>query len=323
MNSNTKWRWPGAALLAALVCSCATCPVQAALSVSATETPAEWTITAGGQKLLVYSFGRDRYKPCVKELYTIEGHNVLRDAPHDHLHHHALMYAIMVNGLNFWEEFGGSGVQKPVASPAPELGTNSAGLPQATIRQTLHWLPPGDAFLPDSPTVAFLIENRTLVLTVDEANDEVALRWKSRFEVGGRTNTVSLGGASYFGLGARFLEELDPIAEHFNSSGKPDLSGTKQDVASYEWSAVAFDRPGAPATFAIFGHPANARGQATFFSMKRAFAYLSATQALDKEPLVYHEGDTFQLNYLVTLYSRAKTRAFLDARAAEWRKTEP
>ena len=98
------------------------------------------------------------------------------------------------------------------------------------------------------------------------------------------------------------------------------MTGTKQDVAPYEWSAVAFDRPAAPATFALFGHPANARGRAVFFTMKRPFAYVSATQGLAREPLVYHTGDTFEVEYLAAVYPALKSPAFLSARAAEWKK---
>lgn len=295
---------------------------QTGLSVAVTDQPAEWTIRQGGRKLLVYAFGRERYKPCVKELSTLQGDNLLRDAPPDHLHHHALMYAIRVNGLNFWEEVSGSGVQKPVASPPPELGTNAAGLPQAILRQTLHWLAPQDAFLPDASALALLVEQRTLVLTVDPARDEVALRWSAEFKVGGKTNTVILDGSTYFGLGARFQPELDAVARHFHADGHPDLSGTRQDVSAHDWSAVAFDRPVAPATFALFGHPANPRGKATYFTMRRPFAYISATQALHAEPLVYRTGDTWRVDYLVTVYPAIKSADDLNTRAAEWRQTK-
>jgi hypothetical protein len=283
----------------------------------------EWTILRGDTRLLVYRFDPRQYKPYVKELGTIRGDNLLRDAPHDHLHHHGLMYAIRVNGLNFWEESSGSGVQKVVASPAPELGARPDGRPQATLRQTLHWLAPQDAFLPDSPALALLVEQRTLVLTVDVAQEEVALQWSSQFEVGGKTNTVVLEGASYFGLGVRFLQELDAFAEPFHPDGAPDLSGTRQEVSPHDWCAVAFARPAAPATLAVFGHPANARGRPTFFTMKRPFAYLSATQALDREPQVHRAGERFRVDYLVTVYSAVRTAEFLNARAAEWRHTWP
>lgn len=291
-----------------------------ALRVEQAANQVQLTVLQGKRKLLVYRSDPRQFKAYVKELCTIRGDNLLRDAPEDHLHHHALMYAIRVNGLNFWEEISGSGVEKPIETQGPELGTSAAGLPQATIRQTLHWLAPQDAFLPDSPKWALLIERRTLVLAVNESKDEVSLDWKSQFEVGGKTNTVVLAGSSYFGLGARFLKELDAIAEHINSEGRPDLTGTRQDVTPHDWCAVVFDRPSAPATFAMFGLPANARGKATFFTMKRPFAYISATQGLDREPLVYHAGDKFEVEYLVTVYPAVKTPAFLSACCAEWGK---
>ena len=56
--------------------------------------------------------------------------------------------------------------------------------------------------------------------------------------------------------------------------------------------------------------------------MKRPFAYISATQGLDQEPLVYHAGDTFRGRYLVTVYPVVKSPAYLSARAAEWKKTQ-
>lgn len=316
-----------------LLACCAALPVfaavftapAAALQFGSTAQAREWIITYPGQRLLVYSFLPDRFKPCFRELAPLGGQNLLRDAPADHLHHHALMFAIAVNGLNFWEEVSGSGVQKPVRNSPPEIGTSPDGLPQATIRQTLHWLAPQDAFLPDSPQLALLVEQRTLVLTVNEATKEVALHWKSAFEVGGKTNTVALSSAGhpYFGLGMRFLQELDPLANHFTPDGQPDLTGTKQDLSPHAWTAVSFDRPGAPATIALFDHPSNARSPSVFFSMKRPFAYLSATQAIDKEPLIYHTGDKFEVNYLVTVYPDVRDKAALDARGKPWQSTKP
>ena len=320
---HAPWRIAAAWIAAGTACLG---PASAAedLTLTTGTQPNAWTIAHQGQKVLVYAFDPTRFKPCVQELAPLGGANILRDAPHDHLHHHALMFAVAVNGLNFWEEIGGSGVEKPVQSPPPEIGIGPDGLPRATIRQTLHWLAPQDAFLPDSPKNALLVEHRTLVLTVNDTTKEVALRWKSAFEVGGKTNTVALSatGHPYFGLGMRFLQELDPLAEQFNADGRPDLSGTKQDLSPHAWSAVAFNRPGAPVTIALFDHPSNARSPAVFFTMARPFAYLSATQALDKEPLIYHTGDTFELNYLVTLHPAVKSPDFLSHRAQAWRQEQ-
>jgi hypothetical protein len=262
----------------------------------------------------------------VKELRTTEGQNILRDAPFDHLHHHALMYAITVNGINFWEETSGNGVQKPVQTSEPLLGfAEIAGgkLPQAKISQVIHWVAPQDTFLPNNAPVALLVEHRTLVLTVDEKHQEVALEWKSQFEVGPKTNTVTLTGANYLGLGMRFLQDLDPLAVHSLAGVRPDLASNRQDVSVAPWAAVSFTEPGQPATIALAGHPSNPRGDATYFSMLTPFAYLSATQALDKEPLVYHSGEKWELNYLVLVYPEAKPSDTLRHRVESWRQTKP
>ena len=49
--------------------------------------------------------------------------------------------------------------------------------------------------------------------------------------------------------------------------------------------------------------------------MRTGFPYLSATQGLDQEPLVYRAGDTFEISYLVTLYAEVKSAEALSERA--------
>lgn len=278
----------------------------------------QWTIAYDGKPVMVYEFDPQKFKPFIKALNTLSGYGVLRDSPSDHLHHHALMYGIKVNGINFWEETAGCGVQKVVESSPPEISKSEAGLPQARLVQVLYWLAPEDAFLPNTNAPALLIERRTLTLTLNPEKRETALHWKSEFEVGSRTNVVTLTGANYHGLGMRFLQELDPLAVHLAPEGKPDLAGGKQDVSAHRWEAVAFDSPGRPATIALFGAARNARGDTRYFSMKTPFAYLSATQGLDQEALVYRRGERFELNYLVTLYPELKPTETLAERGRQW-----
>lgn len=293
-------------------------PLQQAVSagsikVDASGAPTQWTFSWNGKPVMVYASDPQRYKPYVKELRTLRGDDVLRDAPFDHLHHHALMYGIRVNGVNFWEETAGSGVQKAIETSTPPAAGNAA-----ILKQTLLWLSPEHAFLPNSNAPVLLKEVRTLTLTVDEKNEEVGLAWRSEFEPGNRTNVVTLAGANYHGLGLRFRQELDPVARHFTSAGDPDLSNNRQDVSPHPWEAVYFDAPGRPATIAVFGSGGNVRGQPRFFSMRTPFAYLAATQGLDQEPLVYRQGDRFALNYLVVLYPGEKSASDLDARGRNW-----
>ncbi len=266
----------------------------------------------GGKPVMKYLFAPAQYKPYVSELRTTTGFNVLRDAPKDHHHHHGLMYGIKVNGVNFWEEISGSGVQKVVSTAwAEESGRNA---PCAVITQELHWLAAPDAFLPEDRVVPLLKERRKLTLSVDRAAGETRLIWHARFEVPGKTNVVSLTGSSYHGLGARFIAALDSASNHVTDSGSPDLSGTKQDVSRHPWEAVVFNAGDTKATFAILGFPQNARKEPMFFGMRHPFTYISATQGLDKEPLVYKSGDVFEISYQVLLYPEAKSSQWLSER---------
>jgi len=278
-----------------------------------------WKVSWGGRPVMVYSFGSAQYKPYVKELCAWNGVNILRDAPSDHLHHHALMYAVRVNGINFWEEVPGSGIQRVVKTPPPLARRNAAGQPEAVLTQTIHWVAPADAFLPDTTRAALLIEERTLTVAIDESSREVALQWQSEFTAG--TNPVTLSGANYFGLGMRFRKDFDLLAEHLNAGGKPDLSGGKQDVSRHPWGSVEFATGDLPSMVALYGHPDNARGEPYFFTMKQAFPYLSATQGLDKEPLIYPAGAKFGLKYLVTVYPEIRSPAAITARGKLWVKS--
>ena len=283
--------------------------------------PTQWTLDYEGKTVMVYAFDPQKFKPYVQALSTPDGYGVLRDSPFDHLHHHALMYGIRVNGVSFWEETAGCGVQKVVESPRPVAEPGPGGLPQARLTQLLYWLTPEDAFLPNTNAQPLLIERRTLVLTVDPARRETALRWHSAFEVGTKTNQVTLGGANYHGLGMRFLKELDPVAVHLTPKGRLDLANNRQEVAPHPWEAVLFEVPGKPVTIALFGAEANARGYAHYFAMKTPFAYLSATQHLDQEPLVYRRGEHFELSYLITLCPELKTAEALTERSRQWRSS--
>ncbi len=105
----------GLSLLLALIGSAAA--ADPPISIDAKTDRGELEVQFKGRKLLVYAFATNQFKPYVRELYTLRGENVLRDAPPDHLHHHGLMYAVYVNGINFWEEKGTPGFEKHVELP--------------------------------------------------------------------------------------------------------------------------------------------------------------------------------------------------------------
>ncbi len=304
-----------------LVLTAAFCQDRAATAgkplTSEQPTPHAWVVKSGTESLLVYTFAPDQFKPYVRELAPPGGRNVLRDSPADHKHHHGLMYAIRVNGINFWEETPGAGHEKPVGKPSIEVGEGYGGRPRALLRHRIHWVAEADANREDTESEALLIEDRTLSLTVDESTGEAALRWHSEFQVGPKAPEVTLTGSNYNGLGLRFAQELDPAARHLIGGRTLDLGGTRQDVSPARWGAVQFKAADAPATIALFGSPRNA-GEARYFSMASPFAYLAATQGLDQKPIRYRQGDQFSLDYLITVYPEIKPADFLKARGERW-----
>ncbi len=272
------------------------------------------------RKVLLYSFADRQLKPYVRELYNLRGENVLRDAPPDHLHHHGLMYAVWVNGFNFWEEKDAPGIERSVEIPSYVVGLNEAGVPKAQFIQLVHWLPPSKKAVKNSVTHALLLEQRTLTVTVDERTQEVALGWESEFEVGPNISKVKLSGPNYDGLGLRLPESFDHAAKFQNSAQQPYIGGNSQNVVTAQWTSVSGALGGHEVMLVLFGSAKNARGDASFFTMLEPFAYLSATQGLDKAPLEYSARDKFKLSYLLTLYTENKPREFTQQRYERWQK---
>jgi hypothetical protein len=271
-----------------------------------------------GRKLFAYAFATNQFKPYVLELCSLRGDDVLRDAPADHLHHHGLMYAIRVNGVNFWEEASQPGHERHVKLLAHGTGRSASGLPQASFTELVHWVPHADHALADSATAALLVERRTLTLTVDETKEEVALAWHAEFEVGARTNYVKLHGSEYNGLGLRLPAAWDRVARHQNSESAPYPTGGKRDVVAARWSAVSHTSDGHTMQLVLGARPRGQAGTNCFFTMIEPFTYLSATQGLDQAPLEYRAGDRFRLDYLVLVYSAVRTAAQIEARYQAW-----
>jgi hypothetical protein len=305
--------------LAAMLGAPITAATPASQSLTAMVAPErgllEWHFQ--GRKLLAYAFATNQFKPYVRELFNFAGENVLLDAPADHLHHHGLMYAIWVNGVNFWEEAQQSGRQRHIQLLEHGTGHTATGLPQASFTELIHWVPHEDHQLPDTRAAAFLIERRTLTLTIDEANEEMALEWGAEFEAGARANVAKLHGSEYNGLGLRFPPAWNQVARHQNSEGTDYPASDQRAVIPARWSAVT-QSPEGGATQVVLCAAPSGHGVNNFFTMTEPFTYLSATQGLDNEPLEYAAGSRFQLNYLLLVYSSAREPAHLEERYQAW-----
>lgn len=277
----------------------------------------EWAYR--GRKVLDYAFATNQFKPYVRELRTLDGVDLLRDAPSDHLHHHGLMYAIRINGVNFWEEVGKPGHERHAGFLSQGVRSEPGGAQAASFTELIHWVPEPDAVGPVSDAVAFLIERRTLTLRADEARRELSLEWRGEFEVGGRTNLVRIHGSEYNGLGFRAPEPWDRLAVHIHSGKVPYSKHGNPEAVPARWGAVSHAWDGHMGQIAM-GAAAGMDGTPHVFAMTQPFTYLALTQGLDKAPLEYRAGDRFVVSYLVLINSQPRAIEDLEARYQAWSK---
>lgn len=277
--------------------------VDARLSqVSTGGNMALYTQDKNNRMVLLYVFGGVPFKPYIQELYTPSGINILRDSPSDHKHHHGLMFAVKVNGVNFWEEQTAPGTQKHIAGK-DELPRDLEG-----FTETLQWIGP------DGSGVV-LEESRTIVAhSVDGAAVSLAT-WRSSLHGLDGKPAPTYTGTNYNGLGMRFVESMDKGGSFFNADGGTGVAGTVGSKS--RWCAYTANADGKPVTVAIFDHPANERYPATWYTMDTPFAYLSATLGLDKAPLQKLD---LTLTYGVAAWDGAVTKEQVEEIYQRWLK---
>ena len=283
------------------------------------KTPLQVTVEAdsvrvcsGQAALLRYSYGDVPFKPYVKELFTPNGLNVLRDAPHDHLHHHALMFALAVDGVNYWEEMPDAGRQGHVRF-SDVVVEEQGGVPNAGFTERLNWV--------DSSGQRALQEDRTIRVCQTTEPKATVVLWQSHLSVPTGKSSVTLTGAHYFGLGIRFIEAMDGVGSFRNAKGK---SGTvfrgEEKLVRSDWCAYTAQADGKDVTVAMFGHPDNARHPATWFTMVKPFAYLAATLGLHETPLEVMAEQPLTLCYGVALCDGVATSEQIDRLYEQWLK---
>jgi len=253
------------------------------------------SVHTGPRVLMRYHYENVPFKPCVHELFSPRGVNVLRDAPADHLHHHALMYAIAVDGVNFWEEQQAPGRQSHRSFANIRID-KQGNVPSASFTEQLNWVNPRNQEL-------LLKEQRTI--KVCQLNDFKAtiLSWQSRFAVPSGKDSVMLTGSHYFGLGMRFVESMDTGGALFNAEGKAgEVVRGDEKLVRADWCAYTAKANGKVVTVAMFGHPDNLRHPTQWFTMTKPFAYLSATLNLHREPLKVLSGKPLGLSYAVAVW---------------------
>ncbi len=282
-----------AAGLVALSVLSAGCSGNSADRVTVKPENGSLAVRTGGDVVLRYRYENVPFKPYVRELFTPSGVNVLRDAPADHLHHHALMFAVAADGVNFWEEQQRPGRQehRSFAKIANVGGGRAASM--AGFDEHLDWVNPRTGQV-------LLKEIRTIKAFGKADGDVTLMTWHTRLSPPTGKDSVTLSGSAYFGLGIRFLKSMDSGGSFVNSEGGSGVKGTNDKRAG--WCAYSAMADGKPVTIAVFDHPDNERHPATWFTMDNPFAYIAATLGLHKEPLKVESGRPLVLSYGVALW---------------------
>jgi hypothetical protein len=272
------------------------------------------TVTVDGRLVLKYYSQPHPYKLYVSELYTPSGIQVLRDSPHDHVHHHALMYAIGIDGVDFWAEFPD---QKPAKQDSDNFSSggssNSSGVRVASIRQAINWK--------SSDQKVLAVEDRCITYHFDPGKDVAQLTWEFTLQPPQGKESVELWGRPYFGLGMRFVESMDKGGRFFSPSNEAatELRGTEQLVRA-PWCAFTAKVDDKQVTIAMFADPKNPRHPATWFTMNAPFAYLAATLDLEREKLTISQENPLKASYGVAVWDGEIPHDQVESAYQQWLK---
>lgn len=263
-------------------------------------------VVEGDAVVLQYKYGEVPKKPYAMSWFTPKGLNVLRDAPHDHLHHHGLMNAITVEDINFWEESEAGGFQKHLGFSGVEIGED-----RAAFTETLAWHGPGS-------TDTLLLEQRTLTHHLTGDGPVRLLTWRSMLQAPEGRQTVTLGGKIYHGVGMRFPEFMDKVGTFTFAD---DVTGGFEDgphyLAQAAWCAYTVVSEGHTVTIAMFGAPDNPR-PTLWFTMLNPFAYLSATLDLSRQPITLASDETVLMTFGVAVWDDEADARAIESAYTHW-----
>jgi len=262
--------------------------------------------------VFVYKYADVPNKPYLKEWYTPNGVNVLRDAPHDHSHHHGMMYALAFDGVNYWEEGnrGGYEVHQDISrvSVAPDAGALGVGFEEDLI---LH--------PPDSEEA--VIKERRGIYHSPLSNDKVrVLTWESVMAPASeeKDTEVAVAGAIYYGLGMRFPEFMDKVGAFIMADDKTDeFKDGPHTMAQASWCAYTVEHDDTPITIAMFNDPNNPRS-AVWFTMLQPFSYLAATLDLSRNPMTLKGGEKLAVCYGVAAWDAVVGKSEIELMYTAW-----
>ena len=278
-------------------------------------------MTFDGKEVYRQKLENNTFKPCVDVLCTPTGRNILRDSPWDHIHHHALMFAIGVNGVDFWGEFDDTrGKQIVTSSRSRDFWIDGYPNFPKSVRQdkaALDWTIPGGTVV--------LKETRNITVTCQSDPNATLLTWHSQLTTSDSGTAVTLDGDHYYGLGMRFDESMDKNGRFFaNDNIEPgEIVRGDERLTQCQWMAYTAKLHDEPVTVAVFDSPKNPRPMLVFTMGEAggAFAYISATVNLFREKLELTKDKPQDFVYGVAVWDGEQTAEAIEKVYQLWLKT--
>ena len=281
------WSWTLIAMPVLQTTKADSDPVPDELRAESAATSTGYVLQKDDKPLARYRYSDVLFKPYIDELRTPSGKNILRDAPADHIHHHALMYAIRVNGHNFWEE-AGQQAGKQVTKQIRHSGN--------TIDSEIDW----------NTFEAETLLKETRKISVARGENVTLLDWQSTFKAVSDAVLGSEGVGHYNGLGVRFVQEMDKNGRFFNSTGKNVDENVRGDerLTPCRWMAYTAKADGKPVTVVLFDHPSNPVPMSAFTMGDTGgpFAYMSATMNMHRKTIELKAGQSFAFKYRIAVW---------------------
>lgn len=251
-------------------------------------------VDLGEGDTVTWRIGADAPKPSIHPL-TISGQPLTLASPHDHVHHRGAMFALKVDGVNYWEEGDGADIGRQEVTGVRDVACDAA---RASFALDIDWVA--------GPRRALqLKESRTFAVERSIA-DGILMTWTSTLTpapgLSGINPGVELSGdtphsaISYYGLGVRFQRAMDIGGLHRNATGGSGVDGTHGTRASWHEYSARLDETGLAVGMAVFDHPHNPRHPTEWFTMQQPFAYVSAS-AVATAPLRLHSNETLTFTY--------------------------
>jgi hypothetical protein len=172
-------------------------------------SPVHVEFISSGQLVGRYCY-RDSHKPFLHPLNTPRGVCVTLASPHDHRHHKGLMYSLVTNRANYWEEVAKLkgeriGRQEHVSFDSFETGRC------ASLSQRLRWVEveSGDEDLTEQRTISCHAESSGYVWTW-QSRLTASRDLRLRFSAWAMENPARRDGRkiNYHGLGVRLRREF-------------------------------------------------------------------------------------------------------------------